>query len=508
MPDAAESGGVIRSHTRSSRASPALLLAALGLGVFIGTFDQTVVVTILPNIISDIGLPVSHFGEATWIVNGYLLGYTVAMPVVGRLADVYGHVRLYLICLGIFIAGSAAVALAPNLGVLVAARTFQAIGGGGVLPVAFAIAADVLPKRQRPLAFGAFAAANNASSLLGPLWGAAITSVLGWRGVFWLNIPLILPVLLLLPLLARESGESKRLPVDWTGGALLAAGISLGAIALTDDGAHPRPLAISLALGGAALIALAAFAWREWHAQIPMIQLRSFRRPPFTAAMLIYFLIGGALITALVDVPLMTDLLFGGSALQGGLNLMRLLLFLPLGGVIGGWLCTRTGYRALAVTGLLAAIAGFLLMWVWPSSPSSLDLWLSLGLLGFGLGLCDAPVVSTVIETAGASERATSSALLLVVWTSGMITGLALLGTQGLGSFTSGAARLFRQQGVNLKTAALNHLMRQTFNSTLLFAALALVFALGLALFLESRRSKTAHWSALSGLEEWEEGDA
>lgn len=491
-----------RSHTQSRRGSVHLLLVVIGLGVFVGTFDQTVVVTILPNMIADLKLPVSRFGEATWIVNGYLLGYTVAMPIVGRLADVFGHVRLYLISLAIFIVGSAAVALAPNLGFLVVARAFQAIGGGGVLPVAMAIAADVLPSERRPLALGALAATNNASSLLGPLWGAALVGLIGWRGIFWLNIPLVLPVLIALPWLAREAEGARRGPIDWPGGLLLSAGLTAATIALTDDGANPRPLAISLAFGAAALICLLLFVRRELHCSEPMIQVRAFRKPHFSAAMLMYFLIGGALITALVDVPLITDILFHGSALQGGLNLMRLLLLLPIGGVLGGLLCTRIGYRPTAMLGLLAAIGGFVLMRFWPPAPSSAQLWAALGLTGFGLGLCDAPIVSTVVNSVRSSERATASALLLVVWTSGMITGLALLGTQGLGSFTSRAGQLFREQGTNLQASTIDHLLRQTFNATFVAAALVLFVALLAALLLARGRGRGVHWSPLTGMEE------
>jgi len=502
MTDFAASAAGHHSHTQSRRGSVNLLLVVIGLGVFVGTFDQTVVVTILPNMISDLKLPVSRFGEATWIVNGYLLGYTVAMPIVGRLADVFGHVRLYLISLAIFIVGSAAVALAPNLGFLVVARAFQAIGGGGVLPVAMAIAADVLSAEQRPLALGALAATNNASSLLGPLWGAALVGAIGWRGIFWLNIPLILPVLIALPWLVREAEGARRGAVDWPGGLLLTLGLTAATIALTDDGANPRPLAISLAFGAAALVSFLLFIRRELRCGEPMIQVRAFRKPHFSAAMLMYFLIGGALITALVDIPLMTDTILHGSALQGGLNLMRLLLLLPIGGVAGGLLCTRIGYRPTAILGLVAAIGGFVLMRSWPLAPSSGQLWLALGLTGFGLGLCDAPIVSTVIDSVRSSERATASALLLVVWTSGMITGLALLGTQGLGSFSSQAAQLFREQGVNLSQQTLVALERQTFNATFVAAALALAAALLIAVLLAPGRGRGLHWSPLSGMEE------
>jgi hypothetical protein len=141
-------------------------------------------------------------------------------------------------------------------------------------------------------------------------------------------------------------------------------------------------------------------------------------------------------------------------------------------------------------------------MHAWPSRPSGGEIWLALGLIGFGLGLCDAPIVSTVMATARRGERATASALLLILWTCGMITGLALLGTQGLSSFSSKAARLFREQGTNLDVRTLEHLMRQTFDATFVGAGLALALALALTFLLEAGRSASARWSPVTGLEE------
>jgi MFS family permease len=128
---------------RSTAISPNWLLVAVALGVFFAADDQTFVVTVLPPMIKGIGLPQDEFYRAAWIVNGYLLGYTVAMPLMGRVADVFGHARIYILSIFIFMAGSAWVALSPNLEVLIAARSFQAIGGGAVVPVAMAIVADI-----------------------------------------------------------------------------------------------------------------------------------------------------------------------------------------------------------------------------------------------------------------------------------------------------------------------------------------------------------------------------
>ncbi|MER3419828.1 MAG: MFS transporter, partial [Chloroflexota bacterium] len=109
--------------------SPWLLVIALGIGVFVGGFDQTFVVPVLSTILSDLNITVDQFGKASWIINGYLLGYTVAMPLMGRVADVYGHLRLFVISLLIFMGGSVLVALSPNLTTLTLARAVTALGG-------------------------------------------------------------------------------------------------------------------------------------------------------------------------------------------------------------------------------------------------------------------------------------------------------------------------------------------------------------------------------------------
>jgi MFS family permease len=481
------------------------LIAVLGAGVFVGTLDQTVVVTVLPQIIDGIQLPVSQFGQATWIVNGYLLGYTAALPVVGRLGDVYGRLRIFVACLIILLLGSAAVALAPSLDFLVAARAFQAIGGGGVLPLALAAAADLLPAQRRHVAAGCLAATNNASSLLGPLWGAALVGVVGWRGIFWLNLPLLLPVLIGTIILGSAFAQlwtGDRRGIDWLGAALLTGSLALMTLAFTDDGASPRPGAVSLAFGCLSLSLLAIFIWTERRAERPLVPLDVFVGAHVVAAMGMYFLIGGALIVALVDVPLMANLLFQSSALQGGLDLMRLLLLLPVGGVLGGLACGRFGRRLTASMGLLIAIFGFLFMRRWPAAPGSLDLWLSLGAIGLGLGLCDSPIISTVIDGVGRSIRATASGVLLVFWTSGMIAGLGLLGTQGLGNFSARAGELFREQGTNLDINAVQLIERQTFDGTMVGAIVALLIALAMAWLLEGGRGGAPVWNALAAGEE------
>jgi len=265
---------------------------------------------------------------------------------------------------------------------------------------------------------------------------------------------------------------------------------------------------VSVAIGAAGIVILVAFVALELHTARPMIDLRVLRLRRVAVAMLTYFLIGGALITALVSVPLMTDVLWGGSTTQGGLNLMRLLLLLPVGGVAGGYLATRIGYRSTVLLGLVMAFIGFVWMQAWPfspgavvaSSPSSWQLWGALAAIGLGLGLCDGPIVATVVDAVHATQRATVSALLLVVWTCGMIVGLALLATQGLGAFSQRIGGIaFNDPTYSQRFQGVLH---RTFDQTFIAASVALALAFLLAWGLGSSRAAELLISSYEGLGE------
>jgi MFS family permease len=207
---------------------PAAALAVLSAAVFLSGLDQTVVVTILPQIALDLRLPFTQLDEAAWIVTAYLLGYAAAMPLLGRVADVHGVLPVFLVSAALFAAGSWWAALADGLWSLVAARTVQAAGGGGMVPVALAVAAAVPAVRTRLLALGVVAGAAEAGAVLGPLYGGAFLELAGWRAVFWVNLPLTALLAAGAFLLLPRGRPAEAEPVDWLGGLL--AGLALLAL--------------------------------------------------------------------------------------------------------------------------------------------------------------------------------------------------------------------------------------------------------------------------------------
>ncbi len=410
------------------------LLLLAGLGVFFAADDQTSVVAVLPAMVHDLGLAQDQFYKAAWIVNGYILGYIVVMPLMGRAADTFGHGRVFALALVLFCAGSAWVALSSDLTTLTIARAVQAVGAGAALPVALAIATSVLPDSQRPLGLGAMAAAAEAGGVLGPLWGGSLTSLAGWQTVFWINLPLCLPLAFALWRLAPAIDTQKR-AIDYLGAALLGGSLALLAVALTNDPIQPRAAGLEAALYAGAALLFGGFLLRQTRAMAPILRLVRLARRPLSAALAANGLLGAALLVAMVDVPLFTNTVLDGSALDGGLNLMRLSVTLAAGAVVGGALASRFGLAAVTAAGAVIAGAGYVGMSTWGSNPSFVEMTVPLAVSGLGFGLVIAPLNTAVMDQVEEDERATWAAVLNVTRLLGALIAVALLTSRGLGSF-------------------------------------------------------------------------
>ena len=415
------------------------LLILAGLGVFFAADDQTSVVAVLPQMIDGVGLSADEFYNASWIVNGYILGYVVAMPLMGRIADSYGRGRIFALALVLFSFGSAWVAVSNDLTMLAIARAVQAVGGGAVVPVSMALVMQHAAPQSRARGLGAMAAAAEFGGLIGPLWGGGIADLAGWRAVFWLNLPMCLPLAYAVWRLSRNGPRASAARLDLPGAALIGGSLVLLTVALTNDPIAPRAAVVTLLLYAGAMALFGLFLLRQVAAPQPLVDLSLFRRRALSASFLVNGLVGGALIVALAGVPLFTNVVLGQSPLQGGLNLMRLTIALPFGALAGGLLASRVGFGPAAAVGLVCAGLGFLGGSTWSESPSFLELTLPLLLAGFGFGLVIAPINTAALSEVVEAERATIASLLTVVRLLGALVGIALLTSRGLGSFYADA---------------------------------------------------------------------
>ena len=431
-----------------TRVPPYIALIPVCAGVFIAADDQTVVVTILPQVMLDLNVQVTtELDRASWIVTGYLLGYLAAMPLTGRLSDTWGHRRLFIASMALFMVGSVAVAL-PSLpldpgpvGVkytntlswLISARVFQAVGAGALVPVSIAIVGDLFPSGRRAIPLGLIGASAEAGGVIGPLWGGIIINYLDWRWVFWINVPLGAAVLVALVLLL---GPSPRFPakVDYLGGVLI--GLSLASITLGLARIGEPDLLMVLYLGFA-VVTFVLFVARERSTDHPLLPPSMFRLRAFSAANGTHLLVGGALIIAMVTIPLMANTAMGLTPLEGGLRLLRLMAAIPVGAVLGGVACQRLDYRVPAVAGLALAAVGFLFMSGWEVDVSDPILTVHLAMAGLGFGLLIAPIALAATESVGEQNRGTAAATVTAMRMVGMTFGLATLTAWGSDRFKS-----------------------------------------------------------------------
>lgn len=521
---------VSKGISRQERSSAMLALLAACAAVFLTALDQTVVVTALPQIVTDLQIPVLQLDRAAWIISGYLLGYVIAMPLMGRISDMYGRRRVFIICLGIFALGSLFCGLAPILGNsidisflqnfgldvstpgliwLIAARFVQAAGGGAVVPVAMAVAGDFYGEARRGLALGLIGMVTEAGGVLGPLYGSIIVQTWGWQAIFYLNLPIVAVLLFFVWRLLPPSAHLKE-RIDLPGALLLGASLVSLSLGLSQEAAQIGPATTAPGVPHAqnnlwfisiAVVLFAAFivleAFTERRKNWPIVELSLFKKSAFSATSLVSLLVGAALIIAMADIPLFIATVLNRPPLDSGLALLRLTAMIPIGALIGGWLCARITCRVTAIVGLIPTVLGFWLMHLWPLDVNWTQITISTLIAGLGFGLVIAPIGTTAINAASNRQIGMASSIVTVLRMVGMILGLAALTSWGLERFRVLAAGFKPPVGIPIFSPKYNILYAQyltasaheVYTAIFLAAGILCVVAILPALLLEGRKS-------------------
>ena len=423
--------------------SPYLLFLPLCYGVFIAADDMTLVVTILPDMMQSLKIPVNDITRASWLIISFLIGYSATMPIMGRLADRWGYRAAFLLALSVFMVGSVGVALIPmvstSLDVIpyldqyrwaIVSRVVQSIGAGAVIPISLAAAETLVGARRRIVAFGMVGAAAEAGSVFGPVWAGAIADWIGWEYTFWSNIPLSLIAIVALAKLPK--GIRHDTGVDWIGAAAFTAALTTLTVGLFRISDPDLPM-IMLFVAAAALTGVVAISNRLADEKAVPRSLGKLK--DFVWSNVTHFLVGSALMIGLVSVPLLAGTIYGLSALDSGLLLVRMTVALGVAAFAGGFIATRFGVRIPTIAGLVIAAIGFNFISTWDivleEPRSSFDLVL----VGIGLGLIIAPIVESALRRVPEEDKGIASGLLTLSRNIGMTAGLAVVASLGTEQF-------------------------------------------------------------------------
>lgn len=374
-----------------------LLLASLMTAMFMGALDQTIMATAAPTIVADLG----GFDLLSWVFTTYMLSSTVVVPLVGKLSDIYGRKPFLMGGMVIFLIASAGCGAAPNMGALIAFRALQGVGGGIVFSSVFTTIADIFPPMERGKYMGLFTGTFSLASVLGPTVGGLLTDTVGWRWVFYINVPVgavALPAIWYNLPFARSTHRPR---IDFAGALFLSIASIAGLLALAWSGEENGwTSGITLGLLAVTALAAAAFAAQELRHPEPIIPFHLFRNREFLLGNLIVLCVGLAMMGSIPYLPTFLQTALDASATASGLITTPQSLGLLATSIVGGQLLSRTGkYKRqtmLGVTLMLTAMA--LMLTLSPTTPTW-HLSAFVVVLGLGGGLT-MPTMSVVIQNA------------------------------------------------------------------------------------------------------------
>ncbi len=409
--------------------------AGLMVGLLVSALDMTIVDTAFPRMIADL------HGESifTWVITVYMLAQTAIVPVVGKLADIYGRKIFYMLGMVLFLIGSMLSGASQSMTQLIAFRGLQGIGGGMLAPIAFTIIGDLFPGEQRAKMQGLFGGVFGLASIMGPKLGGWITHNFSWRWIFYINAPVGIVAIAIMFLAYKESRGERR-PIDWIGSVTVVLGIVLFLLELAQGGTAWAWLSWqSFAITAGAVVSLGVFVYVELRVPEPVLDFALFKNRTFAVMTLISILTGAGMFGALVYIPWFIQGVVGVNPSQAGNVMTPMMMTVVIFSILSGRMVIKFPYRYMISAGFVIMAAAFLFMTRWTIDTTQFQATLTSMLLGVGLGLL-MPILTLAMQNAFPGTRR------------GVVTS---------------AATFFRQMGstigVTLFGAVFNHQMASQF---------------------------------------------
>jgi EmrB/QacA subfamily drug resistance transporter len=340
--------------TNLNQTTPSIrsVLFALMMAVFLSALDQTIVAVSIPAISAQF----RDFDLLAWVISAYMVALTVAVPIYGKLGDLYGRRKIMLFGLGLFTLASLFCGMAQSMEQLVLARVLQGVGAGGMVSISQAIIGDIVPPRERGRYQGYFSGMYALASVAGPVLGGVMTEYVSWRWVFLINLPLGLVAWITAQRTLRGLPVPNRKPViDYVGTLLMIVGLTALLLGITEIGqGHDWRDRQVLAQLGVALLALIVFVTFERRTREPLLPMHLFANRSAVLCWCTVFFTSFQAISLIVLVPLRFQTVTGGGADSAAIHLLPLALGMPMGAFMGGRRTSLTGrYQPIILTGAL-----------------------------------------------------------------------------------------------------------------------------------------------------------
>jgi EmrB/QacA subfamily drug resistance transporter len=386
-----------------------LILTACLIATFMAAVESTIVATIIPTIVSDLG----GFNLFTWVFTVYLLTQAVTIPVYGRLADLYGRKPVFFFGTALFLAGTILCGLAWDMPSLVCFRALQGCGAGAIQPIAATILGDIYLPAERGRIQGLVSSVFGVSAVIGPSLGAFLVAHLSWRVVFWVNVPIGIAAIVMIAVYLQETVKHRQHRIDWAGSLLLLVAFGGLMLALVQGGSLGRTTLTALtAIGVAALIGLYL---HERSTPEPMLPLELWRNRVIVVGSVGNFTSGAMMMGVAAFLPTYVQGAMGGSAIDGGLVLGAMSVSWAIASLAAGRIMMRTSYRRVAVLGGLSLSIGCAMLAA--LRPADGLLWASAGslVIGIGMGFCSTVFIVSIQASVPWRQRgaATSSSMFM-----------------------------------------------------------------------------------------------
>jgi EmrB/QacA subfamily drug resistance transporter len=401
-------------------------LAAMCFALFMIMLDNTVVNVALPSIQRSLH---ANLAALEWTVNAYTLTLAVLLVVGGRLGDIFGRRRIFLIGVSVFALSSAAIGLAPNDAALIAGRAIQGVGAAMMMPATLSIVSNAFPPHERGKALGTWAGVSALALAIGPVLGGFLTESVSWRAIFFLNLPVAAVAIAMTLFSTHESrDETVGRQIDFAGIATLTTGLTAFVLALIEANRWHWGSTRTVGLFALAIVALVAFVAIELRTRTPMVDFSFFRSRSFLGANLVAFIVSFAMLAMFFFIALYMQNILHYSPLQAGVRFLPSTVMLIVTAPIAGRLADRIGPVPLLVTGL--TLTGSALIWQSFLTATSGYSFVLPGfmLMGLGMGLTMSPMTTAAMNAVDRTKAGVASGVLSMSRMVGGTFGIAVLG--------------------------------------------------------------------------------